>query len=60
MATAEQDVLGLDVTMHNTVGVRLGHGINHVPENAHGVANWQLPFFDKLVPNRRPLMCGMT
>jgi len=40
----EQDVVRLDVTVHDLVGVRVGERVGHLPGDAGGVADGQLLF----------------
>jgi hypothetical protein len=39
----EQDVVGLDVAVHDPLGVRMGQGLGHLPGDLERLVDGELP-----------------
>ena len=52
VAVGQHDIVRFDVAVHHALGVRLGEGIHHVPENPHDFGDGQLALPHQLLPQR--------
>jgi len=58
MAATQQDVVRLDVAMHDPMAVGAGQRIHHLPDDPHRLVDRQFPFAGEPMAERLPLDVG--